>query len=175
MSTACGRRWNTTSDAPVSDDWDEMPRITRTRSGQFKVRLAREERELLRSLPDQLRSLLMSDDPGVSRLFPPAYRDDPEREAEYQRLMKEDLVARRLDALSIVEATVDADRLEEEQLLAWVGVLNDVRLVLGTSLGVTEDLDPDDIGPEDPRAGGLALYGYLSFLLETMVEALAGN
>jgi hypothetical protein len=42
--------------------------------------------------------------------------------------------------------------------------------VLGTNLEVTESLEP--VSPSDPRAPGLALYGYLSWLEEQVVEAL---
>lgn len=153
-------------------------RIERARDGTFRLRLDRNERDLLRTLPDQLRELLQGspDDPSLRRLFPPAYpAEDPEHETEYQRLMGPDLREHRLEALGVVAATVDADRLTEEDLEAWLSVLNDVRLVLGTRLDVTEDLDPSEIGTDDPRAPGLALYGYLSRLLEQAVEALGGT
>ena len=38
-----------------------------------------------------------------------------------------------------MEASIDADRLTEDQLLSWLGVLNDLRLVLGTRLEITEE------------------------------------
>ena len=149
-------------------------RIRRLRSGEFQVRLEPEEREVLRSLPGQLRELL-ADAGGDSlrRLSPPAYTDEPELEEEYQRLMGEDLRRRRLDALEVMEATVDAERLGEDQLTAWMRSINDMRLVLGTRLGVSEDMGVD-VDPLDPRAPVLALYGYLSWLEEQVVEALSG-
>jgi len=64
-------------------------RIRRTRSGAFELRLPAGERELLRSLPSQLRSVLRSDDPALERLFPPAYADDPGQEQEYRELVRD--------------------------------------------------------------------------------------
>lgn len=150
----------------------------RRRDGHFEVGLGAEERELLRTLPGQLRELLDQGDgadPALRRLFPPAYVADEEHEAEYRRLMGGDLREHHLQALSIMEATVDAERLAEDELVAWLLALNDVRLVLGTRLDVAEDMDWDDVAPEDPRAPGLALYGYLSMLVEQVVEALASS
>jgi hypothetical protein len=151
------------------------PRVRRTRHGRFEIRLPREEREALRALPAQLRQVLASNDPALERLFPPAYPDDPASAAEYDRLVHEDLLAHRLSALDILEATIDARRLSEDEMTAWLGALNDVRLVLGTRLEVTEEMDPDDVDASDPRTPSLALYYYLGWLQEQVVEALAGG
>jgi hypothetical protein len=147
-------------------------RVRRTRKGDFELRLPQAERDLLRSLPSQLRELLATDDPSLRRLFPPAYLDDPEKDADYQRLMRDELLDRRRGALDTVEATVDATRLDEEQVLGWLEALNDLRLVLGTQLDVTEELEHVD--PDDPRAPGLAVYAYLGWLEEEVVAALEG-
>lgn len=151
--------------------------VWRTRDGSFRLRLSSAERDVLRALPDQLRELLSGDDDAaLVRLFPPAYLQDPERDAEYRRLMRDELVSRRLEALAVVEATVDAERLDEAQLNAWLRILNDFRLVLGTVLDVREDEDPDArLDPDDPQSPTMALYWFLSYLLENAVEALSGS
>jgi Domain of unknown function (DUF2017) len=143
------------------------PPVRRVRSGRFQLRLSEGERELLRGLPEQLNDLLDKEDPALRRLFPPAYQDDPERDAEYQRLMREDLVERRRAALETMARTVDAPDLSEEELSGWLGALNDFRLVLGTQLDVTEDDDPGIDTPEH------ALYHYLTYLEDSVVSALA--
>jgi hypothetical protein len=150
-------------------------RVRRTKRGEFDLRLPRAEREILRALPDQLRELLRSTDPTVGRLFPPAYQDDPERNAEYARLVGDDLLADKLKSLEIMEATIDARRISEEQVLAWLGALNDLRLTIGTRLDVTEDLDPEAIPDTDPQARLYALYFYLGWLEEQVVEELAAG
>jgi hypothetical protein len=152
---------------------DDEPRIIRAVDGSFRLRLTRPERVLLRSLPGQLRELMDAEDPAVARLFPPAYRDDPDREAEYRRMVHDELVAGRRRALDVMESTVDADRLDVDQMAAWLGALNDLRLVLGTRLEVTEDSVEQDFPPGDPRRETLALYHYLGWLESQAVDALA--
>ena len=41
--------------------------------------------------------------------------------------------------------------LDRDQADAWLRALNDIRLVLGTRLEVTEDTYEEDVDPEDPR------------------------
>ncbi|HEX6475685.1 MAG TPA: DUF2017 family protein [Acidimicrobiales bacterium] len=151
-------------------------RLRRTRAGDYQLRLSKAERDLLRSLPGQVRELIDSTDPtdpSVRRLFPPAYPDEEKAEADYQSLMHDELVEHHRQALTVMEETIDADRLEEEQVVGWLSALNEVRLVLGTNLDVNEGQEP--VSPSDPRAPGLALYGYLSWLEEQVVEALAAS
>jgi hypothetical protein len=152
----------------------ERRRIERTRAGDIRLRLPRDERALLRSLPGQLRRLLVEapDDPSLERLFPPAY-DDAESEAEYRRLMGDELLEGRRRALRVIEETLDQDRLTREEAEAWLTALNDLRLVLGTRLDVTEDMLLERLRPDDPNAFEVSLYAYLSWLQEQLVEALA--
>ena len=150
-------------------------RVKRLRSGRFSIRLPEEERELLRRLPGQLRELLGTDDPSLKRLFPPAYLDDPEKDADYQRLMRDELLMRHEQSLTTMEETIDATELEEGQLHAWMAALNELRLVLGTRLDVTENEDfGADLDPSNELAPAYALYGYLGWLQDEVVTALAG-
>ena len=149
---------------------EDEPRIVPSGDG-FRLRLSRQERDILRDLPGQLREILESDDPALHRLFPPAYQEDPEREAEYRRLVRDELVAGRRRALEVMESTVDARRLDQEQLTAWLGALNDLRLVLGTRLDVTQD-DDRELPQDDPRAAAMALSHYLGWLEAQAVDAL---
>jgi len=141
------------------------------------VRLPAEEREMLRAVPAQLRELLDGelDAPDLRRLFPPAYEDDADRQAEYRSLTIDDLTERRREAIHVLEETVDAGHLTEEQLTAWLGVVNDVRLILGTRLDVTEDSYTRPPPQDDPRFAQFALFSYMGFLEENIVEALAST
>jgi hypothetical protein len=90
--------------------------------------------------------------------------------------MHDELVSRRLESLAMVEETLDAERLSEEQMASWMKVINDLRLVLGTRLDVHEDDDPTKpLDPADPDAPVAALYWFLSYLLEATVEAMSGS
>lgn len=152
-------------------------RIERLGGGGLRLALSAEEREVLRDLPGQLRELLAEepDDPVLQRLFPPAYAGDAEREAEYRRFMGEELKASHLASLAVMEETVDAERLTEDQAAGWLAALNDLRLVLGTRLDVSEEMLGMDVDPSDPDAPTLVLYGYLSWLEEELVEALSSG
>lgn len=151
-------------------------RVRRTRRGDFDVKLPAEERALLRDLAPQLRALLDVDldDPSLRRLFPVAYPDDPERDREYRQLVGYELLERRRASLDTLVATIEATRLSEDELLAWMGAINDLRLVLGTRLDVSEDMDPIP-APDDPDAPMLVLYGYLGYLLESIIDALSDS
>jgi Domain of unknown function (DUF2017) len=154
-----------------------------------RVRLGQREVEVLRTLPEQLRSVLGQDagaptDPVAERLFPPAYRDaaDRERDDEYQRLVHDDLLNAKLanlDALtaSLERGTVSLRRwtvdLSEDEALAWLGALNDLRLALGVRLGIKEDFD-GSVADDDPAAPATHLLSYLGWLQELLLEALSG-
>jgi hypothetical protein len=149
--------------------------IRRTRKGDFAFHLSDRERSVLRSLPNELRELLGTDDPGLRRLFPPAYPEDPARQAEYEHLVRDDLLVQHVEAAEVMAATVDAERLTREQLESWLGALNDLRLVLGTRLDVTEDMYETGMPVSDPRAQSFALYQYLTWLQEMTVASLASE
>ncbi len=150
-------------------------RVRRNRKGQFEIRLAEPERELLRSLGPQLREVINDedDDAAVARLFPVAYRDDPDRETEFRLLARDELRSSHLAALATLEESAGAERLEEEQLLAWMRAINDVRLVLGTRLDVTEEGHERPADLTDARAPAFAVYDFLSWLQGEIVDALS--
>lgn len=139
------------------------------------VRLSFDEHELLllRELLAELEALL--DDPDNSalrRLFPPAY-SDPESDEQYRSLVRDQLVGGRAKALVTVRETLGNGVLDLVQAEQWLRALNDLRLVLGTRLDVTENLDYERLDLNEPRDRELAIYGYLSWLQEQLVEALA--
>ena len=163
-----------------------VARWKRFRSGPndtLVVSLAEEELGLLRSLPEQLRDVLegAEDDPARVRLFPRAYLDPTaeSEEAEWQELVHPELLRERLDALELItgtlgRATAQGDwweiALTPDEVQAWLGVLNDTRLVLGTRLGITED--EHQLDPADPDAGPHALYQWLTWVQGDLVDAL---
>jgi Domain of unknown function (DUF2017) len=151
-------------------------RIQQTGPHTYSLRLTAEEREGIGQFIPQLRGLLEdapADDPRLRRLFPTTYTTDPQAEAEYQRLMRDDLVKSRLSSLDIVQTTLQATSVSEGDLVRWMQAINDARLVLGTILDVSEDEDRYDIDEDDPDAPAVYLLGYLSILLEEIVEALS--
>jgi hypothetical protein len=157
---------------------EDVRPVTRSGSG-YVLHLGREERALVSRLLDELRALLT--EPGdpelVRRLFPVVHPDDAQREAEYQRLMRDELVASRLAGIETVSAVLGRSgrkvTLDEGQMLAFMQAVNSVRLVLGTLLDITEDDELDDEADTDDSPE-YHLYGYLSWVLDASVRALSG-
>ena len=121
------------------------------------------------------------DDPALRRLLPDAYADDT-LSGEFRRLMDGELRRIKTEALDDMRGAVDAAaeggvklRLAPQQAESWLQALNDIRLVLGTRLDVTEDLEDRwaQLGPDDPMAPLLAAYEWLGWLQESVVHALA--
>jgi Domain of unknown function (DUF2017) len=153
-----------------------IPPIERVRDG-YVFNIGEDERLLVVRLLTELSQLLLTgtDDPRLIRMFPPAYHlaDDEDANAEYQRLMHEDLVASRLAGIATVNLSLRATGpIGEEAMVAFVQAINGLRLVLGTMLDVSEDHDPDDIDDDDPLVGEHHLYNFLSWLLDWAVRAL---
>lgn len=141
--------------------------------GRFKVNLAPDAKKGILSLAEELEELQSTDRPETVRLFPTAYPDDPERDAGYQIFARDQLIEKRQAAVEIIRGTVDADALTADELGSWMGVLNDLRLVLGTMLDVSED--DDDLDFDGPDADSQMLYRYLGELVHHMVEALTSS
>jgi hypothetical protein len=150
-----------------------MERRIELRDGAYVLDLDVRERELIRQLLAELRALLSlgADDIRLRRLYPAAYTDDAAKEDEYRSLTHEELKSGQLSNIDVVEASVDEERLSEEQLTAWMQAVNSLRLVLGTMLDINEDDEELAFDPEDPDARTQALYGYLGGLLDEIVDA----
>jgi hypothetical protein len=150
-----------------------LPRkIERDSTGAVRLNFDEEELLLLREFLAELQGLLDDpDDPALRRLFPPAH-DDLDSEEQYRSLVRGQLVSGRADAIAAVRDTLGRETLSPKEADAWLRALNDLRLVLGTRLDITEDTDFEKLDPGEPRGRDLGLYAYLSWLQEELVEAL---
>ncbi|HMM93922.1 DUF2017 domain-containing protein [Phycicoccus sp.] len=121
-------------------------------------------------------------DPALDRLLPPAHREDPEAAQEFRRLTEGGLRHRKASALS-ASATLlrleDRVTLDADQARSFLTALTDVRLVLGERLGLRTDEDLDlleqvagSLADDDPLLHALALYDFLTWLQETLADAL---
>lgn len=143
----------------------------------WELHLPTDQREAVLHLFGELRELLTHGDHDrepLVRLFPPSYVDDEEKQAEYRRLMRDDLVASRLTQIELAEellAVDGPDELSEQQVVALLQSINAVRVVLGTILDVGEDDDDDEL---EETSAEHQLYAFLSWLLEWTVRSLSG-
>jgi len=128
-------------------------------------------RELLLSMTNQLRELLLVDNgEEIRRLYPTAYPEDEEFEADYKSMVHDQLLMARLEAIDTVEATVTNTEITSEQADQWMGTINEIRLVLGTKLDVSED-DEGEIDSDDPEASSRVIYQVLTSILGSLTDA----
>jgi hypothetical protein len=153
-------------------------------SDGFVVDIGDDEANLVRRLLDEMRELLTNPSPDSSerlltvRLFPVAHPDDEVAEAEYQRLMRDELVQSKLEAIDLVDEMLSSGRkgqraVDEEHLVAFMQSVNGIRLVLGTMLGVSDDPDQAEVEEQAQSSPEYHLYAYLSWLLEHCVQAIS--
>ncbi len=118
-------------------------------------------------------------DPALARLLPDAYPgDDPGASTEFRRYTEGDLRAGKRAHCTTVLATLPGSGrlvLDREQADAWLGCLNDLRLVLGTRLEVTEETGLHEVDPADPRSQALQVYGWLGWLQESLLSCLTAR
>ena len=147
------------------------PPFRKRRNGRYTVNLSEGERQLIEDLALDLRELLTTDSPMLQRLFPPPYGENEERNQGYSALAGSELVERKFAALDVVTGTISAEDLSEEEVEAWMRSINDIRLVLGTVLGISEG---QGFEPSDEATQALHdNYEYLGMLLERIIRALS--
>ena len=116
------------------------------------------------------------EDPVLMRLLPDAYRDDDGAASDFRRYTDADLRATKRGHATVLLETLPEGggqlKLDRDQADAWLGALNDMRLALGTSMGVTEETDPDDYDEEHPARQALEVYGWLGWLQESLLSCL---
>jgi hypothetical protein len=157
-----------------------MSGFTRASVGVSTAHFSTEEARILSDLVSQLAELVENrgapgSDPALDRLLPSGYRDSDENAAEFRRFTEPDLADAKvrnarvvLDALSSPakhrKLVVDLDR---SGIGAWLRTLTDLRLTLGARLGV----ERDGTMPVDVDAMTVAIYEWLGYLQESLVES----
>ncbi len=151
--------------------------VKRRRDGRYELHFSDELRELLRSLAGQMTELIEDEpeDPSLRRLFPTAYTDDPFRDAEYQVMSGDRLRDGRKASYEMLERVIGHQVVTDDELGALLRALNDVRLVVGTRLDVSEDDEPfgSEADPDDPADQLRWLYDVLTLVQSEVVDALS--
>jgi hypothetical protein len=118
------------------------------------------------------------DDEVLLRLLPNAYADQVDA-SEFRRYTESTLrqkkqahaMAMRMHLKAAVDGVVELDH---DSANAWLGAMNDVRLALGVRLKVEENThqDLELLAPDDPMRGVYAVYSWLGWLQESLIDAL---
>lgn len=167
--------------------------------GKVSLNLTDDERIILAGLYQQMQELLetpdapeasdplaalvgldgpteVPSDPAVARLFPSAYLDDEQAASDFRRYTEPDLRNEKLTNLELVSDLLDRREekieLNPQQVNAWLRSLNDLRLVLGTRLGIGEVAEGEEASERDESDPGYHLYDYLTYLQGTLIDAL---
>jgi hypothetical protein len=118
------------------------------------------------------------DDPVLARLLPDAYQDDPEAAGEFRKYTESSLrEAKKYFAQTLLDTLPPSGgrvKLTGDQARDWMRALNDVRLMFGVRLEVTEDFEEQlaSLAPDDPRVAAFEVYGWLGAVQESLVRAL---
>lgn len=179
-----------------------MSTFTVTADGRVLASFDEAETNILLSLSRQFSELLAAAeqpsaalDPALARLFPDAYRDDPDASAEFSGYTRTDIASVKSSAATLVhdglaraiphdgEDAVGDDRLDGGILLdsgaswSWLRHLADLRLTIAARLGVVddphafdEDPDPQSLSEDDLLAR--SVFDWLGYVQELLIAAL---
>ncbi len=160
-------------------------RVGRESDG-LRLKFSAPESAMLAGLFDDLLEDLQPDaldvaDPVHVRLFPSGYADDadPVDATDFRALTEAALRAERITRVEQCRAELSAHRspwrgsevrLDAEAADRWMRVLNDIRLTVGTRLGVSDEEDYH-LQRGDPQLRDRAHYVWLTALQDLLVQA----
>jgi hypothetical protein len=112
-------------------------------------------------------------DEVLLRLLPDAYQNDPEAADEFRRFTERSLRELKVrNAKHVLENLPEPDQISKikaKDFQTWLTVLNDVRLALGTRIGI-EDGFQDENEAETDHAQ--EIYSWLTWLQSNLLEEL---
>lgn len=144
---------------------DELTEMTGLRTGSSTPP---EDATLARLLPDFHR---------LDELGPDEAGDGsgPDSAAALRSLHEPELIDAKREVAAVLLATCPRDggkvSLNPEEAGAWLAAINDVRLSLGVVLDIDADT-PDVLPEDDPRSGHLGVYQWLTWVQDSLVQAL---
>lgn len=178
----------------------------RSRRGRFTATFDAAETALLANLIHQVRTLLAQrrtavpadalagltglavgpstppEDPALARLLPSFHRDDDELSAGLRMLREPEVIAAKDDAAVVLLDTLPRGggtvRLTEQTARSWLVALNDLRLVFGVRLNITDDATEPAAASADVTAPEFAMYAtyrWLSAVQESLTDAMLGQ
>lgn len=127
-------------------------------------------------------------DVTLGRLLPDFHRPDQDGTSSIEAVTGLNSALRSLYEPEIIDAKREAGQrllrtlpaeggrfdLSEDDAQAWLAALNDVRLALGAMLGIDGD-GPRELPSDDPMAGHMDIYHWLTVMQELLVLALMGK
>jgi hypothetical protein len=116
------------------------------------------------------------DDDVVLRLLPDAYQNDKEASNEFRRFTERSLRELKVKrAQFVLENLPEPDKtisIKAKDFESWLTVLNDVRLALGTRVGISEVEDEENITGEEEIDHAKDIYSWLTWLQSNLLEEM---
>lgn len=124
------------------------------------------------------------EDPRLQRLLPEFHRKEsgsPEADradlnSALRSVHEPEIIDAKLAAGAVVLDTLPAGGgrilITQEQADSWLSAITDVRLALGTVLDIDAET-PDQLDPDDPRAPHLDVYHWLTWMQDSLLQALS--
>ncbi len=118
---------------------------------------------------------VISDDPVLARLFPDAYPDDEANSADFRRFTQPDLQKQKITNGHVVRDDLaifpGEHAIDPGNLNAWLLTLNDLRLALGTRIGLDNEtevqLSDESLTPI------FGIYDWLTGLQGSLIDVIA--
>lgn len=160
-----------------------MPTFTLVPDEGMRIQLDPDEAHLLRELLKEMKTLLDADipraDPVIARLFPDAYEATDDSES-FREMVGDDLRSGKVEALRMVTDRVGRkgplySSIPNDEVDAWLTLLTDLRLAIGTRLDVTEEMMGAEPEADDPDGPAIQVLHWLGWMQESMLAALRGE
>jgi hypothetical protein len=151
-----------------------------SKRGKIRAEFQAEEVNILRGVIEEYRAVLddREGEPEIhERLFPKASLQDDEVDSKYQEMSRDDLDEHKRETLDRVLRFLPPRggmkrEVGPEDIEAWLVVLTDLRLTLGTRIGVTQETMESDFEIGVPADRQRLLLDWLGGNQESLVLAL---
>ncbi len=114
------------------------------------------------------------DDEVLLRLLPDAYKEDSESSQEFRRFTERSLRLTKIERADLVLKQLPLENestfIKQKDFEKWLTVLNDLRLALGTRIGISEEDTDDDFDEEDHAQ---EIYSWLTWLQSNLLEEIS--
>lgn len=146
------------------------------KDGKMEITFDPHEMEFLLNISTKIPEALA--DASNKKLFP-AYTTDASLDAELQEILHGELKAGRMERVTAFQAEIRACiqgehtiRLNDAGVDRWLGVLNDLRLIVANELGIDSDDWGRNLTKEQATSRPVRIYGYLTHLQGALMEEL---
>lgn len=144
--------------------------VRRIEGDRFAIDLDHRVRQVLLDLKEMAVAHLAVESPATTRIFPVTYQNSPEMELDFQKLTRAPLTDHHQACLDTFANTLFLDELSLDEILAWLGALNNIRFILGSALEIDQDREAPE--KDDPNYEGFVVYDLLTYLQSAIIDEL---